>query len=510
MPDQFGEEEIVGFDRDDAQLLLDLAREIRQSGFMKRLREMLGGAPHLPETPIYVQNVGAEIVPPHGCMQCINTLRQDDRTYIQVRKPLDDRGLNGWYLFNGPEAIGITAQTRFGVGYDGPHVRTLGATDRPAGTRFRPIVNEWHVREDPSGFLVHIGRDNYRTSPDNINRSFIGSTAQEATMFVGELKTCLAKCDAAVDVIIPRPSSAIGTGGKTACTTGTYPNALMLLNGTVPCRELMAFFIDPTTGRDNGLQSVTVSMRNRRAKDGVKGSKVDFVRACNQGATQHEWQIFEPHDQIARRLTGGTWNDGQLTGYRADDGIDPKDVCGSIKWEKDFICPDVKKADAVYRPEVSSRTLHVYRVWITESAWMGQPKDLYYVPGNDSPGGGNCPISIACDDDNIMTMTVASAGMKGFPCGVKGAEPCSVAVPSTAVSVVTGVSQIGLCLVFTRAIIYSMCGSETSPNINICGIDCETGSSSVAEMLPPLPSPDVAMKALADLRRRRPRALIGE
>lgn len=108
---------------------------------------------------IHVENTDAEDAPPYACMQVVGRRNppsdRRDYLYLQVQRPTDQYGVDGWYVFNGPETI---AADGFGVAYAQEHARVYGVTGS-VGDRLLPKIDSWQLTKDPTGWMVLIGSD---------------------------------------------------------------------------------------------------------------------------------------------------------------------------------------------------------------------------------------------------------------------------------------------------------------------------------------------------------------
>lgn len=163
------DQKIGGMSVENTQLVLDTVRYLRQAGFLPQAGMQTSP---LPDTnPILFRNDSGETIPAYGCMQVTGTLDvTDSYNYIQVTKPVDETGANGFYLFNGPNTV---ADGKYGTAQQGHVVRALSdGTTVTAATQSRgPVAGQWYIGTTANTWVV-AGADDVAT---DIIRILFGS-----------------------------------------------------------------------------------------------------------------------------------------------------------------------------------------------------------------------------------------------------------------------------------------------------------------------------------------------
>ena len=151
--------QIGRYEPDTARWVVDRLKWLlsQQTFSPNELLAALGGVAN--QRVVHVRNTDAADADPYACMQVVGIENPAsgsvDRTYLQVQKPTDQYGRDGWYLFNGPEEIPADG---YGVAYEGPHARVYGIS-ASVGDRCLPQVNDWQVTKDPTGWMHYCGAD---------------------------------------------------------------------------------------------------------------------------------------------------------------------------------------------------------------------------------------------------------------------------------------------------------------------------------------------------------------
>ena len=314
----------------------------------------------------FVENNTGEVIPPFACIQVVGTSRPySERTYFSAGKPVDIDGTAGWYVFNGPKSIDLNKR---GAVFDGPAVRAI-ASGVTAGTRYAPVIGAWNIVANPNGPFIGAGDDPTFTGAARIFIVPKGDGGPGSTSRMkGYLKTCLAKCDATVEVTVYDPfNPTAGNAGESGCGSGR--NGLIAWN----LHNGVSVFPEINFG---GAASVDLTMQNRWALDGLAGSAVIFEKVYGQGhatgsaPNDWEWQVVEIEDRIARWMVvqfskaqspsqQDSWNK-----LSTQEGTDPE-PCGQLDIACDLDCSCVQDgavAYAFYLPEASTTALHRYRV----------------------------------------------------------------------------------------------------------------------------------------------------
>lgn len=188
------------FTPDDARMVLDAARFVRDNGLA--LRALLKRNPLDPPNPAFppirFRNDSGEACPAYAVMEVTGTATVGDRTVFTVDKPSTDYG-KAW-LFNLHREVG---DGKFGLADAGVEVYALSdATSAAAGTRFSPQDGEWSLKENVAGPLVAAG------SEDNIGSG--------AARYLMQPTGAIVKVFATPSGGIPAASG--GVFGKATCT----------------------------------------------------------------------------------------------------------------------------------------------------------------------------------------------------------------------------------------------------------------------------------------------------
>lgn len=142
------------FAPETAREILDTVRWVRQN-----MRTITSGtsAPSIwSPAPVYVYNDSGAEIPAYAIMQGVATREYGGRNYIDVKKPADNYGAAGSFIFNGPRAIAIGER---GVANEGPIARIKFTGSITAGSRYSPTVSQWYATADAGGPLCCLGAD---------------------------------------------------------------------------------------------------------------------------------------------------------------------------------------------------------------------------------------------------------------------------------------------------------------------------------------------------------------
>lgn len=219
------------FTPEDARMVLDAARFVRDNGFA--LRAMLKrdplGMPDPAFPPIKFRNDSGEACPAYACMEVTGTATVGDRTVFTITKPTTDWG-KAW-LFNLHREV---ADGEYGIADSGVELFALtDASSASAGTRFSPQNGAWSLKENVAGPLVNCG--------------------SEDTIGSGAARFLVQPTGAIVKVFVA-PS-----GGIPAASGGTYGNAVCTM------RRLVADGIgnvSATNETDASASAVTQTVHN--------------------------------------------------------------------------------------------------------------------------------------------------------------------------------------------------------------------------------------------------------
>lgn len=169
------------YEPDTARWVIDQIKSMMSRQYYSPAELLAGLGSDANQRSIHVKNTDAADAPGYACMQVVGIQNPYsstvvDRTYLEVEKPSDQYGRGGWYVFNGPEEI---AADDYGVAYGGPSVKVLGFSGS-FGDRCLPIIDDWSITKDPTGWMHFAGSDDTAT---DLNRVLVSPILSSVAIF---------------------------------------------------------------------------------------------------------------------------------------------------------------------------------------------------------------------------------------------------------------------------------------------------------------------------------------
>lgn len=146
---------------EDIRMVLEAARKVTAlESHVRRLEQELAAlrqSRHT-QTPIYLKNAEASTaIPPYACVQITGTTEDGGQNYLNAKKPADNTGAAGFFLFNGHTEI---EDDGFGTAQHGPIYRAFKNSGTiTAGEMWRPTASQWYLSQDDAGMFQVAGAD---------------------------------------------------------------------------------------------------------------------------------------------------------------------------------------------------------------------------------------------------------------------------------------------------------------------------------------------------------------
>ena len=234
-----------------------IERRLAQFATVRQMYSLVGAGHD--QDGIKVKNVDSEDAPAFCVFQAVDTEEpydstRIDNTYIEVQRPTDQYGRDGFYLINGPSIIPADG---YGTAYDRPHCRVLAEGSGSAGDRYIPIVDEWKLDKDVSGPFVYAG-------PDDSIHTDVYRFRQDG----GEKLCWFTTPGGGI------PASSSGTYGKATCTLRTK-----VVDGSGN--------VSLTNAKDCSNADITHIIHNA---GGAVGASIDIEASMTGGLWETQWE----------------------------------------------------------------------------------------------------------------------------------------------------------------------------------------------------------------------------
>lgn len=158
---QFGEREIAD--------IAAIIRYYRKNGLWAE-----GGDPTFTQGPaagLLLKNTEAAVIPAYGCVEVVGTVDEDNRNYVEVKKPTSSGVL---FLFNGHTSIEASG---YGVAQSGPVIRAYKSTGTVTlNGRWAPTPSQYYLTKGAGPYVV-VGEDDiasnvFRVVRDDVARLY--------------------------------------------------------------------------------------------------------------------------------------------------------------------------------------------------------------------------------------------------------------------------------------------------------------------------------------------------
>ena len=172
--------EIGRYDPATAKWVVDSIKMLQSKVFASQGEMLAAMRAASNQRTLHVRNTDTVDAPGYACMQVIGFQNpasgSRDRSYLQCKRPTDQYGRDGWYVFAGPEGV---AADGYGVAYRSDSVLVAGYT-ASFGDRLLPTVGAWTATKDPTGWMIFGGNDDVDT---DVCRVFCTSIMSGAAWF---------------------------------------------------------------------------------------------------------------------------------------------------------------------------------------------------------------------------------------------------------------------------------------------------------------------------------------
>jgi hypothetical protein len=147
---------LAGFSPSDARMVLEVARYLRENGFVIPGERRPGQI--LQPTGLYFRNDSSETIPAWACMEVTGTVEAGGQNYITVVKPTTS-GVS--FLFNGQAPV---TAGKYGTAQSGEIIRGYKDTGTVTfGNRWRPTTSQWYLTKGIGHYVIY-GEDDIATN----------------------------------------------------------------------------------------------------------------------------------------------------------------------------------------------------------------------------------------------------------------------------------------------------------------------------------------------------------